>query len=227
MSPSGPPVTTYCIRAEAPGRSGCPSAILVTSSSHSWERYLAIARSSLGPGARIVGPRETRRLRGRWRGSRRTRAAAGRLLSPIGRSSTTAQVRGWSLLLLEGQLRALRRLLGVQHGVGKRPGDLRGHVVARVLDLADLVAVLGLLDEVELERRPPVGHTTEDADTEMVREPNLGSSVGQGRGRARRDLEHRGLLPQGRSFFVPNTAPGHSRYADLRYVSGALDERAK
>src|SRR5215217_8693600 len=51
MSPSGPPVTTYCIRALAPGRSGWPSASFLPSSSHSCERYLGIARSSLGPGA--------------------------------------------------------------------------------------------------------------------------------------------------------------------------------
>ena len=36
MSPSGPPVTTYCMRADAPGRSGWPSAIFLVSSSHSW-----------------------------------------------------------------------------------------------------------------------------------------------------------------------------------------------
>src|SRR5438874_1633188 len=42
MSPSGPPVMTYCMRAEAPGRSGWLSAILPVSSSHSWVRYLLI-----------------------------------------------------------------------------------------------------------------------------------------------------------------------------------------
>src|SRR5438128_11077635 len=41
MSPSGPPVMTYCMFAVAPGRSGWPSAILADSSSHSCERYLA------------------------------------------------------------------------------------------------------------------------------------------------------------------------------------------
>src|SRR5437763_13605514 len=60
MSPSGPPVVTDCIRADAPGRSGWPSAILDVSSSHSWVRYLL-----------IVAPR----VRGLVRGDRRQSAA--------------------------------------------------------------------------------------------------------------------------------------------------------
>src|SRR5439155_19289660 len=43
MSPSGPPVMTYCMLAVAPGRSGWLSAILADWSSHSCERYLAIS----------------------------------------------------------------------------------------------------------------------------------------------------------------------------------------
>src|SRR5487761_460868 len=35
MSPSGPPVTTYCMRADAPGRSGWLSAIFLVSSNQS------------------------------------------------------------------------------------------------------------------------------------------------------------------------------------------------
>src|ERR1017187_9171581 len=46
MSPSGPPVTTYCSLAEAPGRSGCPSASFLPSSSLSWVSHLAMSSSS-------------------------------------------------------------------------------------------------------------------------------------------------------------------------------------
>src|ERR1044071_6105640 len=41
-SPSGAPVTTYCILAVAPGRTGWSSASLRDSSNHSWVRYFAI-----------------------------------------------------------------------------------------------------------------------------------------------------------------------------------------
>src|ERR1700691_958527 len=47
MSPSGAPVTTYCMRAEAPARSGWPSAIFLVSSSHSWLSHFDMS-SSLG-----------------------------------------------------------------------------------------------------------------------------------------------------------------------------------
>ena len=53
-SPSGAPVTTYCIRAVAPGRSGNSCASSRWRSSHSWVRYFAIAllRSGAVGGAR-------------------------------------------------------------------------------------------------------------------------------------------------------------------------------
>src|SRR6266550_6773446 len=41
-SPSGAPVTAYCILAVAPGRTGWSSASLRDSSNHSWVRYFAI-----------------------------------------------------------------------------------------------------------------------------------------------------------------------------------------
>src|SRR6476620_9205508 len=61
MSPSGPPVTTYCMRADAPGRSGWPSASLRVSSTHSWLRYfdmtfpLVAGRSSGADGCAQAG----------------------------------------------------------------------------------------------------------------------------------------------------------------------------
>src|SRR4051794_18960242 len=42
MSPSGPPVTMYCMRADAPGRSGWLSASFLLSSSHSWVSHFGI-----------------------------------------------------------------------------------------------------------------------------------------------------------------------------------------
>src|SRR5438105_5312238 len=46
-SPSGAPVTTYCILAVAPGRTGWSSASLRPSSNHSWDRYFAIGLTSV------------------------------------------------------------------------------------------------------------------------------------------------------------------------------------
>src|SRR4051794_25662080 len=45
MSPSGPPVTTYCMRAEAPGRSGWLAASSLDSSSHSCVSHFAMCVS--------------------------------------------------------------------------------------------------------------------------------------------------------------------------------------
>src|SRR5437762_13273182 len=42
MSPSGPPVTTYCMRADAPGRSGWLSASFLLWSSHSCVSHFGI-----------------------------------------------------------------------------------------------------------------------------------------------------------------------------------------
>src|SRR6478735_2877909 len=61
MSPSGPPVTTYCMHADAPGRSGWLSASLRVSSIHSWLKYfdmtfpLVAGRSSGADGCAQAG----------------------------------------------------------------------------------------------------------------------------------------------------------------------------
>src|SRR5688500_18407964 len=57
MSPSGPPVTTYCMRAEAPGRSGWLSASFFDSSSHSCVSHFGIR--STPPAFGISGRRST------------------------------------------------------------------------------------------------------------------------------------------------------------------------
>src|SRR5688500_9856475 len=56
-SPSGVLVMTYCIRADAPGRSGWLSAILRVSSSHSCESHLAMSAPRFGVRCERVCPR--------------------------------------------------------------------------------------------------------------------------------------------------------------------------
>src|SRR5215216_2208607 len=76
------------------------------------------------------------------------------------------------LLALESQLRALGRGVGVQDGIGERRRDLGGYEIPGLVHLADLVAVLGLLDEIERKRSLAVGDGAEDAQTEVIGDPD-------------------------------------------------------
>src|SRR5207245_6896322 len=102
--------------------------------------------------------------------------------------------------------------------LGAPRGDLASHAVFRFLRLADLVAVLRRFDEVERKRRLAVADAAEDAQTEVMRYPDLGPGVGQCRCCTLGELEHGAPFQTQKVSLYPMRLPSSPRDADLRYV---------
>ena len=104
-------MTTYCMRAEAPGRSGWPSAIFLVSSSHSWLSHFDMS-SSLDRRRRTAAARpedRARRIVGACYRAARSRTPAKRSSSitpsPVGPTRLRARMyssTGWMVRATSG-----------------------------------------------------------------------------------------------------------------------------